>query len=290
MSKDNINVKEIPGCFIRIKGNYEGLRATEKKIGDYILKHPEEVIHLSVTELADRTSTSESSIVRFCQRIGYKGYQELKILLEQDLINPIQSIHEEINEEDDIDTIKRKIFIANAGALHDTLEVLENSELERAVEAIAKARRVDFYGMGGSGCVAQDAYHKFLKIGIPCIALVDCNLQVMSASLLGKEDVVIGISHTGSIRDTVEALQIAKEAGATTICITNHARSPIVNIADIKLFTASRETAFKSDATASRIAQLTIIDALYVGVALKRYEQSAENIRKTRKATVGKRY
>ncbi len=288
--KDGVAPVKVPGCFVRIQGTYGSLRTAEQRVADFILKYPEDLIYLTVTELAERTNTSESTVVRLCQKIGYKGYQEFKIMLARDLVEPTSEIYAQIEPGDSLTTIKTKVFQANAQALRDTIEVLQDDQLERAVNAIAKARKLDIYGVGGSGSLALDAYHKFLKLGIPTVAISDGDMMAMSSTTLGAEDVALGISHTGASRDVTDALEHAKENGACTICITHRSTSPITKFADIRLYTAAKTTAFRSEAGSSRIAQLTIIDTLYVGVALSDYDRSLETIGRTREATAQKRY
>lgn len=281
---------KMPGSFVRIQGTYASLRTAEQRVADFILKHPEELIYLTVTELAEKTETSESTVVRLCQKIGYKGYQEFKIVLARDLVAPTNAIYEQIEPGDALTSLKNKVFQANGQALQDTLEVLNDVELQGAIDAISVAKKVEIYGVGGSGPIALDAYHKCLKLGIPAIALSDSDMMAMSSALLKKDMVALGISHTGASRDVCDALQNAKSAGATTICITHRATSPITKVADFKLFTAAKETAFRSDAMSSRIAQLSIVDVIYVGVALKDYERSTQTVARTREATASKRY
>jgi len=280
----------VPGCFVRIQGTYASLRTAEQRVADFILKHAEELIYLTVTELAERTQTSESTVVRLCQKIGYRGYQEFKIMLARDLVGPTETVYEQIDPTDSLPTLKAKIFQANAQALKDTIEVLSDDELTRAVEAIATCRRIEIYGIGGSAPLALDAYHKFMKLGIGAFWLNDSDLMAMASALLGPGDVALGISHTGASRDIIDAMEHAQKAGATTICITHQATSPITKVSNIKLFTAAKETAFGSDATSSRIAQLTIIDTLYAGIANRDYETALGRIQKTREASAGKRY
>jgi RpiR family carbohydrate utilization transcriptional regulator len=281
---------KVPGSFVRLQGAYSGLRAAEQRVADFILKHPDELIYLTVTELAERTNTSESTVVRLTQKIGYKGYQEFKIVLARDLVEPTTEIYAAIEPGDDLGTVKNKVFQANAQALRDTLEVLDDAELQRAVDALSAARRVEIYGVGGSAPLALDAYHKFLKLGLRGIALSDGDLMAMSSALVGPEDVALGISHTGASRDVTDALARAKANGATTMCITHRPSSPITKVSEIVLVTAAQQTAFRSDASSSRIAQLTIIDTLYVGVAHKNHDRSLQMIERTREATASKRY
>jgi RpiR family transcriptional regulator, carbohydrate utilization regulator len=287
MSELNINTN--PGFFTRSNAVKSKLRDSEKKIIEFIEQNQEEIIHLSITEVAERSETSESSVVRLCKRLGYKGFQDLKINLAKEVIAPEKQILEVIEKGDDLVMIKKKVFQSNIQALYDTIEVCNDDEIRKAVEAISNARLIEFYGTGGSGTIALDAHHKLLKLGIKSFAYNDPVLQAMSASVLTNEDVVIGISHTGSNTDVLAALKLAKEAGATLICITNSSKSPISNISDIVLQSASKESLFRTDAFSSRIAQLTIIDILVAAVANQQYELCYSNIQKTRRSTIDKK-
>ncbi len=284
-----LNVNKNPGLFTRIEATLPKLRGAEKKVVDFIERNYEEIIHLSITELAERSQTSESSVVRLCKRLGYKGFQDMKIHLAREVISPEKQIHEVIEKGDDVLTIKQKVFQSNIQALYDSLEVCNNEQLEYATQAISKANLLELYGTGGSGTVALDAQHKLLKMGVKTFAYSDSVLQSMSASVLDKNDVVIGISHTGSNQDVLHAMKLAKEAGATLICITNSSKSPITKISDIVLQTASKETLFRTDAISSRIAQLTILDILVAAIATYNYEQYYNNLEKTRNATSDKK-
>ncbi|WP_156858029.1 MurR/RpiR family transcriptional regulator [Oceanobacillus sp. AG] len=284
-----LNINKTPGFYARISTAKSKLRDSEKKIIKFIEKHQEEIIHLSITELAERSETSESSVVRLCKRLGYKGFQDLKIHLAREVVPSEKQIHEAIEKNDNTVTIKKKVFQSNIQALYDTLEVINDEEIQLAIKAISNARSIEFYGTGGSGAVALDAQHKLLKLGIKSFAYIDSVLQSMSASVLTNEDVVIGISHTGSNNDVLAALRLAKEAGATIICITNSSRSPITKISDIILQTSSQETLFRTDAISSRIAQLTIIDVITATVANEKYEYYQANIERTRNSTTEKK-
>jgi DNA-binding MurR/RpiR family transcriptional regulator len=284
-----LNINTTPGFNTRINAAVSKLRDSEKKIVEFIEQNKEEIIHISITELAERSDTSESSVVRLCKRLGYKGFQDLKIHLAREVVAPEKQIHEAIEKGDDIVTIKKKVFQSNIQALYDSIEICSDDEIQKAVEAIANARLIEFYGTGGSGTVSLDAQHKLLKLGIKSFAYIDSILQSMSASVLTKQDVVIGISHTGSNTDVLTAMKLAKEAGATIICLTNSSKSPITQISDIVLQTSAKETLFRTDAISSRIAQLTIIDVLIAAVAIEKYELIQANIEKTRNSTTGKK-
>ncbi|TCL76471.1 RpiR family transcriptional regulator [Hydrogenispora ethanolica] len=285
---DAVTVSRTPVWEIKLRSVLSVLGAAERRVADYVLNNQDKIVYQSITELAEAAGVSEATVVRFCRRLGHKGFQGLKIALAQDIVPTLQAIHEEISEDDDVSEIKQKVFVGSIKALQDTVMITDDAELSRAIDAIAKAAKFDIYGLGGSGCIAEDARHKFMKIGVRSAVYTDCNLQAMSAALLGPQDVALAISHSGSVRDTVEALQIAKQQGATTICITHYAKSPISEVADIKLFTTSEEMMFRSDAMASRIAQLAIIDTLYVGVALKMGEKATQALKAVRQAVVSK--
>ncbi|HSR12535.1 MAG TPA: MurR/RpiR family transcriptional regulator [Thermodesulfobacteriota bacterium] len=279
-----------PSTLIKIRGAYSTFKKAEQRIAQAICENPEKVLNLSITELAEKSAASESSVVRFCKSLGYKGYYELKISLARELVITPHQIYEEISPSDDVSTIKHKVFQSNILALQETIKILNDEELERASEAICKARLLAFYGMAASAAVALDSSHKFMRINIRSVSYSDSHMQAISASLLQPGDVALGISHSGSSKDVVDALRIARQKGATTICLTHHTKSPITRVADIKLYTAARETALRSDAMTSRIAQLSILDVLYVSVALKRYETSLQAIERTKEALAEKKY
>lgn len=274
----------VDDCLLHLRGMYPALRPAEQRVAKEILEHPQEVVHLSITSLAKRAQVSDATVVKFCKRVGYKGFQELKIRLAQNVVTQPEPIYGEISPEDDVPTIKRKIFHTNTQALQDTVKTLDDQELERAIVAISQANMIHFYGIGASGIVGQDAQQKFLRIGLNCQAFVDSHMQKSMASLLENKDVAVGISYSGQTWEIDEALATAKKAGATTICLTNFPQSPVTEHADIKLFTSSSETIFRSGAISSRIAQLSAIDSLFIGVALSDFEKSARSVEKTREA------
>lgn len=277
-------------CLVRIKSFYPSLRPSEQKVAGYILEHPEEVIHLSVTELSNRCGISDAAIIKFCQRIGYKGYQEMKIYLAKELVSPTLEIYGEVERNDDITTVKEKIFRLNIQAIQDTLKLLDDEALEQAVNAIAGAAKVNIYGVGASGFVAMDAQLKLLRIGIQATSFCDSHVQTYLAALLSPGDAALAISDSGNTKDVVRALLVAKKQGAKTICITSAPDSALSKAADIKLYTAATESIFRSGAIASRIAQLSVIDALFIGVALKRYDSALENLARTREAAADLKY
>ncbi|MBU8567344.1 MurR/RpiR family transcriptional regulator [Virgibacillus pantothenticus] len=273
----------------RIRSNYSRLSDKEKKIADYILQQPKAIIHHTINQIADELEVAESTVFRFCQRVGFKGYQALKIALAAEVVEPVTDIHEKIQAGDDIGTVSEKVFRSNMKTLEDTLKITDQTALNDAVQALIKAERVEFFGIGGSAIVSIDAYHKFLRSGIHVYANLDAHMQLMSASQLGEQDVAVIISHSGSTKDIIDILHVLRDKQVTTIAITNFAKSSLSKHADILLYTVSEETEFRPEALSSRIAELTLIDALYTNVMLAKGESAQQALQDMRKAIALKR-
>jgi DNA-binding MurR/RpiR family transcriptional regulator len=187
-------------------------------------------------------------------------------------------ISTDISATDSLEQVVEKIVYNETRSLEDTGAGLDVATLGRAVDAVAAARRIDIFGMGASGFVGQDLHQKLHRIGLMAFIWTDVHAALTAAALLGPADVAIGISHSGATADTVEPLQVAAGRGATTIALTNFARSPIAESADLLLTTSAHETPYRSGATASRIAQLAVVDCLFVGVAQRSYDLATEAI------------
>lgn len=274
----------------RLEAIRPSLAPTAQRIADYVLKHAADVVHMSVTEVAERAGASEGSVVSLCQQIGARGFQQLKIGLARDLVQPVQFIHEDLARTDDVGTVAAKIFHSGMQAMQDTLKVLDAKALGQAAKAILAARRVEVYGIGSAGPIAEDANYRLLRIGIESKSVIDSHVQAISASLTGKDVAVLTVSHSGSTHETVAATRLAKEAGATTICITNYGKSPLIAYSDIVLHTMARETQFRTEAMTSRIAQLAIVDALIACLALATYDRAVDTIAHTFEVLADKRY
>lgn len=272
-----------------IRGNYGKFSDKEKKIADFILHNPQNIIHHTINQVADELDVAESTVFRFCQRIGFKGYQALKIALAAEIVTPIKDIHEKIDDGDSMGTVSEKVFRSNISTLEDTMRIIDGNIIEQAVEVILGANRVEFFGNGGSGVVALDAYHKFIRSGLQVNANLESHMQLMSASQLTDKDTAILISHSGSTKDMLDVLQTLKRKGVKTISITNFAKSPLTKEADISLYTVSEEIDFRSEAMSSRIAQLSIIDALYTNIMITKKEEGRESLQNMREAISLKR-
>ena len=278
---------------MKIRSLLPGLARAEQRVAKVVLENPATVAHRSITEVADQAGTSETTVTRFCKAIGVGGYPELRIALAADTArSQARANHDmggDIGPGDDLKQVVGKVAFADARAVEETAEQLDIESLDKVVQAVAGARRVDVYGFGASAFVAFDLQQKLHRIGLTCFAWNDTHIALTSAAVLTGADVAVGISHTGSTAETVEALRVAKETGATTVALTNFPRSPITEIADHVLTTAARETTFRSGAMASRIAQLTVIDCLFIGVAQHHVDSAKTALEATYEAVSGHR-
>lgn len=245
------------------------LTKSELAVADYISAHPEEVIYLSVAALAENCGVSDPTVVRACQKLGFSGYQSLKISLTQSLRSPFEIENEEVSVNDGMSDIAGKVFRNAAQALELTHETLNYADLERAAELILASKQICIFGLGGSNAVAQDVQHKLLRLGIDAKAYTDSHLQAMVSAYAGSDDVIFAVSHSGSSKAIVDNVRLARNNGAKIISLTSLGKSPLTKLSDVSLFTASDETKFRILALSSRIAELTIIDTLYTYIAFK---------------------
>ena len=261
----------------------------ERKIADWILKHPEELMELSISELAAACGCGDATVVRFSKKLGLSGYQALKISIAQELGNSPtggQSIHPEDSCMDIYTKHMNDIILT----LEKTKTSLDPDALTGAAQALLHAHSILILGLGSSAPIAQDAMHKFIRAGLNACSCSDNHMQMILASHLREGDVVLAISHSGSSIDIVNALAYAHKNGATTISITNRGRSPIVKYSDYVLHTNADETKYTILAMSSRIAQLAIIDTLYTHIVLHGGETVAKAVQNTESALENKKY
>lgn len=273
---------------VRIRSLLPGLAKAEQRVAHVVLDDASAVARRSITEVAHAANTSETTVTRFCKAIGVSGYPALRIALAADAartqVRTTPDLGADIGPDDDVAALISKIGYADARAIEETAEQLEAGTLEAAIEAMAKAGRVDVYGAGASSFIAADLQQKLHRIGRVSFAWSDAQMMLSSAAVLGGDDVALGVSHSGASTDTVHALRIAAERGATTIAVTNFPHAPISEVADHVLTTAARETTFRSGESASRIAQLTIMDCLFVGIAQRHMNDAVNTLDATRAA------
>jgi DNA-binding MurR/RpiR family transcriptional regulator len=279
---------------IRARGLLPSLSPAERRVAQVIIDERATAARLTITDLAERARSSESTVIRFCRAMGFAGYSELRLTLaaeagRADDATVDEQVGSDISESDDLTQVVKKIAFADARAVEETAAQIDVAVLERVVDLVAGARRVDIYGVGASAFVAADFQHKLHRIGRVAFAWSDMHVALTSAALLDERDVAFGISHTGITTDTVEAFTEAGRHGARTVALTNFPKSPIGLAADLVLTTAARETTFRSGAMASRLAQLTVIDCVFVGVAQRTYPQTRAALDATYEAVRGRR-
>lgn len=242
-------------CLERIKEVYSSLNAKEQKVAKYILDNAEDIVHFSITD-----------------------------------VKPMGDTYKKINENDNMDIMMQKLLSANEYNLENTVKLNSNENLEKAVNLILNSGEIIFYGMGGSGCLAYDAYHKFVRTGIRCAVNTDSHWQAMISSMAKKDDVIIAFSNSGTNKELIESMKIGIKNGVKIISITGNEKSPISKVSDVVLVSYGQESNFRSEAMESRLSVLMIVDALYVGVAIKRKKETFENLEKIRKGIAKKRY
>ncbi len=274
---------------VRIRSLVPTLAPAERRVALRVCDDPGAVAASTISDLATACETSVTTVTRFSRAVGFTGYPALRLALATELGRAeggrgSRTVGRDIGPGDDLVQVVEKVAFADARAVEETAEQLDVDELRRVVEAMAGARRVDIYGVGASAFVALDLQQKLHRIGRVAFAWADPHVAMTSAALLRPGDVAVGLSHSGATADTVAALERARDNGVTTVAITNFPRSTIARVADHVLTTAARETTFRSGATASRLAQLTVVDCVFVGVAQQTYESSQQALQATHDA------
>ena len=268
-----------------IKNVMPSLPESERKIAQYILEHPQVIVNCTAGELGAYANASSAAVIRLCKSLGVKGFQELKVRIAGDLTKPIEQGYRDIEPNETIQSIVQKTTSNSIQGLSDTSEIINYEELERAVTALLKAKNVHFFGIGASHIIAMDAQQKFLRINKGSTAFSDTHLVASLIANADPNDVVFGISFSGETPEVTKVLSLAKESDVKTISLTKYGQSTVSALADIQLFTSySYEAPFRSAATSSRLAQLYMVDILFLCMAAKQYDDTVHYIDKTREA------
>ncbi|RYV49879.1 MurR/RpiR family transcriptional regulator [Pengzhenrongella frigida] len=254
----------------RIRALLPSLSPAEARLAQIIQADPAGVSALTVGELAERAATSTATVIRAARSLGFEGYPQLRLALAAHG----GSVHgadgvplgADIVEGDPAGVVLAKLAAFEAEQIRATAELVDPAGLERVIAAIGAARRIDVYGIGASGLVAEDLTQKLSRVGLDCRARTEHDAAMVSASLLGPRDIAIGVSHSGENPGTVKPLALARTAGAATAAITGAGRSTLARQAAHVLVTGGREFGFRSAAMASRTGQLLVVDALFIGV------------------------
>ncbi|MCP1674886.1 RpiR family carbohydrate utilization transcriptional regulator [Natronocella acetinitrilica] len=272
----------------RIKALRSGLRRSEQKVADLVLNRPNAVISAPIATIAEEANVSEPTVIRFCRAIGCAGFQDFKLRLAGSLASGIPYIYSGVNPGDRAEDLSAKIFDRAIATLVQVRNHVNTDALERAITLLANADRIEFYGHGASGIVAQDAQHKFFRLGVPTVAYTDPHIHSMSAAILKPGSAVVAISHTGRSADIVRSAELAREAGADVVAITA-CGSPLAEVSSVALFADVSEDTDTYTPMTSRIAHLTISDILAVGVALRRGPDLVKQLEKTKRNLAEKR-
>ncbi|SMQ75701.1 transcriptional regulator, RpiR family [Devosia lucknowensis] len=254
----------------RLRSVLPTLSDSERRAALWILDNSKAAIRQSMSAIAQACEVSDTTVLRMCRAAGFEGFTDLKLALAREPRGiPVDSANPQ--PADELSAV-RSVFAANRQALSDTLSVLDKTTFNRALDLMAGARHILVGGVGGSGIVAQAFYQRCFRLGLRCDAPIDSQLQIMHAGLTGPGDLVVAISYSGITSDPVLLMQEARARGASTICITGNSRSPLARLADVVLVTVSHEQG--SEPMAAQIAQLTLVDALYVAAAARNVESA----------------
>lgn len=253
-----------------IRTKYNLLSSTQKVIANYILDHPDTVSLLSITELAKKCHTSETTVMRLLKKLNYSSYQIFRINLAKEFSEtPSESIIEEILGDDNINTIKKKVIGHTITAINDLEHSLKDETIETALNILLAAKRVLFFGVGASASISMDAMHKFGKIGLNVCSYPDPHFMNIIASHASSDDVLFAVSHTGESLEVLNTVAIAKKNKAKVIALSSFENSTLAQQADIFLSSSTNDKKYHSEAMASRIVQLTIIDILYLSAFMR---------------------
>ena len=243
----------------------------------------------ALKDVATEAGVSEAMVVKITKKLGFQGYRDFRSAVALYNRLPTAEMHQELSAEDTSREIVQKVFRTSIQALEETLSIFDIEAFDRAADLVYRARQRDFYGVGGSAQIARDVAHKFLRIGVRASVQDDSHLMLMSASLLGPDDVAIGFSHSGNTTAVIDAVQLARKNGARTIAVTNYNGSALAGIADVVLCSTAQGSPLMGENAAARIAQLNILDALFMAVAQRNYQAAERNLEKTMAAVMSKR-
>lgn len=280
--------------FVTIRSRYNTLSKVQKNIADYILNNKSEAVRITISELAQKCSVSEPTVIRFINKLDYSSYQTFRIDMAGELSKEttksspsgikIDDGYQNIEPSDDIKTVKQKVISSAACAINDLNNMVNIDDLNAAVDLILNSNSILFYGSGGSSVIAMDAYHKFMRIGKKVSFDANSHFSLIKASHLQSNDVVVLISHTGESREVLECAGNAKERGCKIIGITSYLNSSLAKISDVVLFSSTYDLKYYTDAMVSRLIQLVILDMIFISVSLKMGEESKNMIEESRKA------
>lgn len=283
----------MPGqdLFANIRNTYQNMTKAEKKVADYLLENPGQVLYMSITDFARNCGVGDTSVFRFCKTLQLAGYQDFKMQLAQSISiggSAALTLSEEILTTDSIEETCHKLAATNISALNQTLESLQAEDVHRAIRLMEQARAIHFVGVGSSAASALEGKYKFARILPNVVFEADAHMQAMSASLMGSQDVVIAFSYSGSTKETLQAVRLAKQNYAKIICITHFEKSPFAGLGDVVLLCGAHEGPFQGGSLSAKISQLFLVDVLYTEYFKQHYRQCDSNKKRTTSAVADK--
>lgn len=276
------------GAQIRMK--LPSLTPLEGKVAADILTRKDITETMPLRTVAMGSGVSEAMVVKVAKKLGFSGFRMFRRGLLEYYRSDTAALHSEITSEDTSAQIVKKVFHTTLQAIEETLSILDLAAFERATDVLHRALQRDLYGLGGSAQIARDISHKFLRIGLRSSVFDDTHMMMMSAALLGPGDVVIAVSHSGTTLAVIDAVALARSNGACTIAITNYADSRITTIADIVLCSTAQNSPLLGENATARIAQLTLLDALFVATAQRDRPLADLNLDRTMRSVLPKRH
>jgi RpiR family transcriptional regulator, repressor of rpiB and als operon len=273
----------------RIRMALPSLTPLEVKVVESVFKRESFDETTSIKEVAEGAGVSEAMVAKISKKLGFNGFRDFRAGVAEYIRLPTADLHQDLSPDDSSEQIVQKVFRSAMQALEETLAILDMDAFDRAADILYRASQRNFYGVGGSAQIARDVSHKFLRIGIQTSVYDDPHMMLMSAALLGPDDAVIGFSHSGATTAVLDAVATARKQGARTIAVTSYAGSPLADLSDVVLASTSRGSPLLGENAAARIAQLNILDAVFVAVAQRDYRAAERNLAKTMAVVSNKR-
>jgi RpiR family carbohydrate utilization transcriptional regulator len=264
------------------------LPAAERRVADCVLERPHEMLQLSLAAVAARAQVSEPTVIRCCRSLGCSGFAEFKLRMAQGLASSQVFVHADVSADDSVAEMAAKVFGKAARTLLQVRSQLDPARLEAAIALLCKARRVECYGLGSSGIVATDAQHKFFRLGLPSSAYSDAHVHGMAATMLHPGDVVVAFSASGRTVDLISSVDLARESGADVIGVTALG-APLAAHCTVALEMLVDEDTDIYTPMTTRLAQLTVVDVLAVGVALRQGPELLTRLQRAKESLRSKR-
>ncbi len=275
----------------KVRSAYNQFTKAEKKVADYILQNPREVLFMSITDMAEACEVGDTSVFRFCKTMELKGYQEFKMMLSLSLRNESEEnkgLTGDVSLKDTFSEVAQKVLNTNMNALTETYSLLDEAVFSAAIDSLHEAERIYFFGVGASLLTAMKAMNKFLRIEPKVYCVQDSHMQAMVASMLGPSDTAVLFSYSGATKDTIHVAEMAKQSGAKIICVTRFVKSPLTSYADYTLLCGANEGPLQGGSTSAEISQMFLVDMMYTEYYRRYYDFCSENNEKTSGSVIEK--